>query len=540
MGRAAQFSARTQLLLFCLALACCVAPGGVARFEQDSTSRSAKVGLQDGVVAGIAAAGGKAWLGIPYAHPPIGLLRWQAPKAVAPWVGVRDARRLGRDCTQNLSPGSLLGRPGGLFVRGSEDCLVLNVYAPSNAVAGQGWPVMVWLHGGGFAAGTASNYDPSVLVQKQGVIVVTLNYRLGAFGFLAHPALSAEEPATGSGDYGLLDQQAALAWVQRNIAAFGGDPAKVTLFGESAGGFSACHQLTSPLAVHLFSGVIIQSGACTARAQNEPKLLAEAAGEQLAKDVGCDAVNDAAECLRKIPARRLARTVSHRLGALGPNSWGAVVGTPVLPVDAGDAFAMGAFTKVPVILGVNHDEGRLFGLLQLANGRLWSAPSYHQLLQHDYGPTAASLEARFPVAKFSTPAAAYAALITDTVFACPAKKMAKLLSIGTTTWLYEFDDPNAATSIPRFLGTPVLGASHATEIAYILQRRWIMADPATFDLAQRALSERMQDAWGAFARTGEPTGLNGQPWSSYPSIQILRPPDVPSRTSVFADPSCAE
>ena len=166
---------------------------------------------------------------------------------------MRSATRLGGDCVQNLSPRSLLGRPGGLFVRGREDCLILNVYAPSNAVAGQGWPVMVWLHGGGFSAGTAGNYDPSLLAQKQGMVVVTLNYRLGALGFLALSGLRAEDPAAGTGDYGLLDQHAALRWVRDNITAFGGDPRRVTLWASRSSSMcrrrwptSACRRCSSP------------------------------------------------------------------------------------------------------------------------------------------------------------------------------------------------------------------------------------------------------------------------------------------------------
>lgn len=298
------------------------------------------------------------------------------------------------------------------------------------------------------------------------------------------------------------------------------------------------HQLTSPRAGGLFAGAIIQSGACTAPAQNEPRPLAEAAGEELAKDIGCGAATDVPACLRSVPPYWLARTVSHRLGALGPNSWGAVVGTPVLPRSAADAFATGAYAKVPVMLGVNHDEGRLFGLFQLATGRLWSTHSYRRLLQREYGREAAALEARFPVTQDRAPSAAYAAMITEQTFACPAVETARLLIPRTPVWLYEFDDPDAITSIPNVLGAPALGAAHATEIAYILQRPWILADPARLSAAQRALSDRMQAAWGAFARTGAPIAPGDASWPVYPSIQRLAPSDARARASVFQPQAC--
>ena len=506
-----------------LALSACATPGGVPRLVHAPEAQPALVEVTGGRVRGVAADGGKAWLGLPYAHAPVGPLRWRAPQPASPWVGVRSATRLGGDCVQNLSPRSLLGRPGGLFVRGREDCLVLNVYAPSNAVAGQGWPVMVWLHGGGFSAGTAGNYDPSLLAQKQGMVVVTLNYRLGALGFLALSGLRAEHPVAGTGDYGLLDQQAALRWVRDNITAFGGAPRRVTLWGESAGGFSVCQQLAAPGAAGPFARTIIESGACTAPALNAPMQLAKAAGALTARDLGCADPAAAPACLRRLPAHRLAQAVSHRRGALGSNSSGPVVGGPTLPLPAAEAFQRGRFAHVPVLMGTNRNEGRLFAYLQQLTGRLWTVGGYRQLLRAEYGDRAPEVEARYPAALYGAPAAAWVALVTDEDFACPTAETARLLAPQVPVRLYLLDDTQAPSQLPHLPFFPRLGAYHASEIAYVLQRPWNLADPSRFDAGQRRLSRAMQDAWGRFARTGELDGSDQPDWPQPPFSRRLAP-----------------
>lgn len=515
---------RSALALVLLALGGCASPGAVVRLVRDPAARAVRAQVDGGVVEGVAAPGGRAWLGLAYAEPPVGPLRWRAPRGPLPWAGVRKAVRPGGDCVQNLSPGALLGRPGGLFVRGREDCLVLNVYAPPDAVEGAGLPVMVWLHGGGYAAGTAANYDPSRLATRRGVVMVTLNYRLGAFGFLAHPALSAEDPAAGSGDYALLDQQAALRWVRDNVAAFGGDPSRVTLWGQSAGGFSACHQLHAPGARGLFARVIVESGACTGRGDNLPLARAEAAGRRFARDLGCPRDGAAAAaCLRRAPAGRVARVVSHRPGVLGPNSWGAVAGGPVLPRPAADAFAAGEFAPVPVLMGTNADEGRLFAYLLRLTGRLGSAKSYRAVLAAAYGADAPLVEARYPVAAYGSPALAYARAVTDGAFRCPLARAAPLLAARAPVWTYVFADRRAPSVLPRLPGFPPLGAYHGAEIAYVFQRPWILADPRRLDAAGRRLSDDMQARWAAFARTGAPDAPGLDRWLRWPASHLFAP-----------------
>src|SRR5579871_262607 len=250
------------------------------------------VRIDDGLVRGASAAGVDSFLGIPYAAPPTGDLRWRPPRPAAGWTGVRDATAFGPSCPQAPSPFA----PPGPF---SEDCLYLNVYAPASRGGFGGRPVLVWIHGGGLVQDAARDYDGTKLA-ADGVVVVTINYRLGALGFLAHPALAAR-PGGSAGNYGLMDQQAALRWVQRNIARFGGDPDNVTIAGQSAGGLSVLAQMVSPGARGLFQRAIVQSGAFALNQQ--PLATAEAAGEKFATAVGCP--DQTAACLRNVPVSEL-------------------------------------------------------------------------------------------------------------------------------------------------------------------------------------------------------------------------------------------
>jgi para-nitrobenzyl esterase len=244
---------------------CGIRPGDVPQIVDADDARAVTVLTRSGPVVGASAAAGTAFLGIPYAAPPLGDLRWKPPQPVTPWSAPRDARKLGSACTQAVGMNAGAGEGGGLPF-GDEDCLYLNVYTPAAApAAGVRWPVMTYLPGGAFVLGAGDNYDPSRLAIEQNVIVVTVNYRLGALGFLAHPALTAETPSGASGNAGLLDQQAALRWVRDNIASFGGDPGQVTLFGESAGAWSACYQLASPGAAGLSTAPSCKAGPASIR-----------------------------------------------------------------------------------------------------------------------------------------------------------------------------------------------------------------------------------------------------------------------------------
>ena len=323
-----------------VAAAVLAASAGGAVASPASGGANPIVRIDDGLIRGASATGVSSFLGLPYAAPPTGKLRWRPPQPASSWSGVRDATQFGASCPQALTRNPFLP-PGAI----SEDCLYLNVYTPTLR-SGSGRPVLVWIHGGGLVQDGGRNYDGTKLA-ADGTVVVTINYRLGALGFLAHPAL-ASRPGGAAGNYGLMDQQAALRWVQRNIAQFGGDPHNVTIAGQSAGGLSVLAQMVSPGARGLFQRAIVQSG--TFALNQQPLATAEAAGETFATAVGCP--DQTAACLRSVP-------VSDLVSNFGVEIPGVVDGS-VLTQSIGTALARGQFARVPVINGITHDEELLF------------------------------------------------------------------------------------------------------------------------------------------------------------------------------------
>ena len=462
-------------------------------------ARADLVQTRDGAVRGVATAQARAFLGIPFAAPPVGALRFQPPAPAIPWRDVRDATRPGPICVQKSIPGA--GRQ-------SEDCLTLNVYAPAGADPSHPRPVMVWIYGGGFAFGDNQQYDPLRLAERQGVVVVAANYRLGALGFMAHAALR----GAGEGAYALLDQQAALRWVRDNIAAFGGDPANVTLFGESAGAWSACYQLTAPGAQGLFRRAILESGACTSPDSAVSMTAAETGGTRMAAELGCADPVTAADCLRRLPARTLIGAKARRRGLLGKSSWAPMFGGDTLPLSPRAAFEAGRFAAVPVIDGTNREEGRLFLDFGRLLGRLWTRGSYEHVLHDFFLENTAQVIAEYEPEARRSVGQAYADVVTDATFACPALTLDALLERRAPVYAYAFDDPEAPFDLPRAPFTAPLGAYHSSEIAYVFQTRWALSDPAQFDAAQTALSDRMQAYWGSFARDGRPVAADGAAW----------------------------
>jgi para-nitrobenzyl esterase len=479
--------------------ACALAPGRVGYLVRSPQARPLVAQTTAGPVRGVASPLGQAFLGIPFAAPPVGELRFRPPAPLTPWTKARDARRAGALCPQIDFPGS--GRQ-------SEDCLTLNVYAPADADPGHPRPVMVWLYGGGFETGDNIEYDPSRLAQRQGVLVVAPNYRLGPLGFLAHPALRGE----GEGAYALLDQQAALRWVRDNIARFGGDPGRVTLFGESAGGWSVCYQLAAPGARGLFQRAIIESGACLSPLSVTPLAKAEAGGVEMATSLGCGDGPEAAECLRRLSVRALLHAKSGRRGLLGLNSWSPPSGGDVLPQSPRAAFQAGRFLNLPTIDGTNHDEGRLFLYTNRLKGKLFTEGSYEGILRDSFEADTPRVLAEYAAAARRSRGLAYAAVVTDSTFACPALTLNNFLERRGTLYAYEFDDPRAVTTLPPTPFTPRLGAYHTAELAYVFQTPSIASDPKAFDSGQAALSDRMQAYWGAFAAAGDPNRPGLPPW----------------------------
>ena len=488
------------LAAVCAGLAgCALRPGDVPDLVRSRDARADVVATTEGPVRGVATPQGRAFLALPYAAAPVGLLRWAPPRPHAAWVEELDATRPGAICPQAALPGA--GRP-------SEDCLTLNVYTPPGVRTDARLPVMVWVYGGGYAIGYNSQYDLSRLAQRQGVVTVAINYRLGALGFLALPELRGQ----GSGGFALLDQQAALRWVKANIAAFGGDPGKVTLFGESAGGWSVCEQLTAPGARGLFQRAIIESGACTSPLSAIPEAQAERGGLEMAAELGCNDPSTALACLRALPPGRVLKATPHRPGLLGKDSWSAAWGGDVLPLSPRAALEQGRFMAVPVIDGSNHDEARLFLDTNRLKGSLYSHASYVKIITDFFGDRTPQVLAAYDAEAKRSYVDAYLDIVTASTFACPALTTDSLLERRAPVWAYEFDDPQAVNRLPRAPFTPPLQAFHSSEIAYVLQTPWIVADPARFDAGQRALSDRMQAAWADFARTGDPNGAGAPSW----------------------------
>ncbi len=480
------------------------------------------VSTADGAVRGLANGAVNEFLGIPYAAPPVGVLRWRPPQPAASWTGIRGATQFAPHCPQLAGP---FGQAST-----SENCLFLNVFTPRPQRAGSHFPVMVWIHGGALVSGESNDYDPTQLV-ADGVTVVTINYRLGALGFLAHPALAG---ANGqSGDYGLMDQQAALRWVQRNIAGFGGNPHNVTIFGESAGGLSVLSQVASPQARGLFERAIAESGSYNLTQASLSS--AEAAGQTFAANAGC--ASQAAACLRKLPVS----TILANQDAAGytPN-----INSQVLPETLKSAFASGDFNRVPIINGTNRDEWRLFVALSELAGNPVTASNYQSMISSTLGiPAAAAaiIAAKYPLSAFPSPSIALGAVGTDAIFACPALAIDQSVSHFVPTFGYEFNDENA----PELFLPPVsfpYGAAHASEIQYLMDLP-TAAFPGTLSAQQQQLASIMKGYWTNFAKRGIPAASGTPFWPLFSNLtqkmQSLAPPTPQTETDFASTHNCA-
>jgi para-nitrobenzyl esterase len=474
------------------------------------------VGVADGKLQGKRAGATDEYLGIPYAAPPVRSLRWEPPQLPARWTGIRPAVAFAPHCPQSA----------GDFGRASatENCLYLNVFRPASSDAGN-LPVMVWIHGGGFVGGESDDYNPSALVAN-GVIVVTLNYRLGALGFLADPTL-ASRPGGPTGDYGLMDQQAALRWVHRNIRAFGGNPANVTIFGESAGGQSVLVQLASPTARGLFAKAIVESGGYAEYPL--PLATAEAQGHAFAVKAGCakPTSRQTAQCLRKLP-------VSTVLADQDQSGASADIDGHVLTQPLKTALASGNFSHVPVIDGSNHDEWRLFVALAESEGHFVTAANYQATIRSTLFVSrqlASLIATKYPLSAYQSPPLAMSAVGTDAIFSCPTLLLDQDMSKYTPVYAYEFNDENAPSSYPN-PGFPY-AATHASELQYLF------ALPAgshgTLSAQQRRLAAAMQREWTSFAKTGVPTAPGAAAWPQFTYANQVVLSLVPAHPELEAD-----
>lgn len=440
------------------------------------------------------------FFGIPFAAPPVGEQRFRPPAAPASWTEPRDAQEMGPGCLQAGVFSALLPVPNQ-----SEDCLSLNVWAPTAATA-EPRPVMVWAHGGGFTSGASSVYlYDGARLAEQGVVVVSFNYRLDRLGFLAHPALGADAESGTSGNYGLLDQIAALEWVQRNIAAFGGDPSNVTFFGQSAGGISGCALAASPLADGLFHKLIIESGGCLSSMRHLREDVgrwtsAESEGIADATSLGCDGP-DAAACLRALPASAFIDELKTPDNLLpGP---GSIFGLPVVDgyvLPEAPGARMNTPLGVPLLIGANENEGSLL-------------PGELTEVKTSTGFAALVRE------RFNNPEAILAEYGTDddrrvqgkikrllsNVFACHARLIAARAAAHGPAYLYHF------ARIPPTDGALLGGAYHGAEVAYVF------GDPLEgdgYEAIDRTLSEQMMGDWVSFATRGAPSDAATR-WPAY-------------------------
>ncbi len=441
-----------------------------------------RVATTSGVVRGAVAGATWAFKRVPFAAPPVGELRLRAPAAASCSATELDATQLGPACPQ-LDDTTYVG---------DEDCLHLNVWAPASGGAAR--PVMVWIHGGGNAIGTAVDplYDGRRLAEAGDVVVVTTNYRLGQLGYLADAALATADGSVGN--YGTLDQIAALRWVHDNIAAFGGDPGNVMVFGESAGGRNTCTLVAAPAAGGLFHRALIQSGAC--------KFIDDVAAGQVTADavvaaLGC--TGDRRTCVRAATAEQLIRANAQPVGALAGGTYGSVIDGVVLLEQPEAAIASGRHHAMPFAIGANADETAREAPASLTE------QAYQALVRAQYGAIANAVLAQYPSAAYPSPRAAYVRLTTDSRFVCPSREIATSADRGQTEPVYRYFFQYRATQV---------GAPHGIDVPYVFgsfDAILINGQPYVPTAADQALSAAVQGYWTRFARGGDPGGTPAWP-----------------------------
>lgn len=477
--------------------------GGDAGAEDAGPAPGPRVSVEGGMLEGVTGGEGvHVFYGIPYAKPPIGDRRWRPPEPPEAWEGVRDATAPGVACPQI----------GGAFGDGSvdEDCLLLNVWTPELSPESP-LPVMVWIHGGGFAVGSGHErlYEGSLLARSGPVVVVTINYRLGVLGYLAHASLSAEQGGR-SGNYGFMDQQQALRWVRRNIGRFGGDADAITLFGESAGGLSVCAHLAAPSSHELFHRAISQSGICYVFMEDltEGERLGEAAVESL----GCAGDGDVPACLRAASVESLldvplsSGTPGGALFEEHALPYRMIVDGELFPESVHEAFEGGRIADVPFICGANSDEGNLFTIA--FDSGVETEEHYTEAVARLWGPdNGAAIAAHYPAGDFDDPAAALSRVTTDGHFVCQARAAGRAAAAaGRAAWVYLF------TQEPFGNGWPGIGAYHGAEILFVFGNG---APGFGRPGPQLPLSEATQRYWTRLASTGDPNGGDDPTWTAH-------------------------
>ena len=475
---------------------------GSLRLQAQTSAPQVKIdagtlqGLWDPVAPNVAA-----FLGIPFAAQPVGNLRWKAPQPPPTWSGIREATKYGPACPQTPSPW-LPEMLGIQKMATDEACLYLNVWTP-NLRGTEKLPVMVWIHGGGNVEGSAEWPPLGSTLAREGVVVVSLNYRLGVFGFFVYPALAAESPHHVSGNYGHLDQVEALRWVKRNISRFGGDPNNVTVFGASSGALDICNLMTSPVAAGLFQRAIMQSGVCVDSVYPVTR-QAESNGELLAKDFGIQTLPESLAALRALPAEKLLLTAAKddRVD-LEP-----VVDGWFFPEQPATAFANGKQAKIPVIVGSNDDEVSIFAspIVGGKSNRPRTVDEYRQWLRREFGPMADKVFAQYPVHSEMDVPGVFRTMDTDFDFGFGARLLAiEMARIHQPAYLYHFTYVGAG----EFAS---LGAFHSEESMFLSKKYWTTWIHRPYD---QTLSSAIIGYWVEFAKTGNPNNSALPMWPAY-------------------------
>lgn len=517
---------KAALPLFALALSFAAPASGEDLFANIKSGKPEIVKISDGQLKGYAANGVSTFLGIPFAAPPVGDLRWKPPAPPAKWTGVRDAGAFGPACVQTNTFG-VFAVPSK-----SEDCLYLNVFTPTSGRS-KLRPVMVWIHGGGLINGRTNDYDARKLVKDGDVVVVSPTYRMNAFGYMAHPALDKEGHAFGN--YGTMDQQAALKWVQANIKAFGGDPNNVTVFGESAGGLATLFNIVSPGAKGLFHKAILESG--VSAAAQTPLEAAEKIGTDFATAMGCE--DQTAACMRS----KSVDEIIAKAGRFLNSAVRSVDGT-VLPGQLQTLMAEGKYNKMPILMGNNLNEWTWFtSLTELATKKPMATEDYEKTLTTTFGAErAAKIVAAYPVGSQPSPSETFSLALTSWGFVCPSRRIMRSADKnGSTLYVYEFMD----TKAPQYFA-PVsypYGAAHTLEIQYIFPGYHGAAGvKKPLNAEQQKLSDAMVKYWTNFAKTGNPNGKGVPNWPKWTDAnqqtQLLNAPTITTAKDSGVDRKC--
>ena len=503
-SRSSRLSDILQVSIVISMLAACGGGGGdtglganapepvAARCPVDVAARPGTVLTDSGAVTGVNEGALWSWKGIPYAAPPLGPLRWREPEPAQCWAGERLASEYGAQCPQ-LADDAVVG---------DEDCLTLNVWAPEQA---EGAPVLFFVHGGGNTIGSASDplYDGAELASRTGSVVVTIEYRLGALGFFAHEALSQESAAGVSGNYGFLDQVAALEWVQANIAGFGGDPARVLLFGESAGAQNTLVHMASPRSAGLFSSALVQSGGTykTTLAQGIEQMAI------VVDTVGCNGADELA-CMRGRSVAEIAAVPS----APGPLErglqYGPLIDGDILPDNAAEVIARGEHNHVPFVIGSNaHETSRMVASVA-------SEAEYEAVVRGMYGlPLGNLLLSQYPASGFASPRAALIRLTTDVTWTCPTRRLARAAAASQDEPVFRYYFSWTAPGPAGIL----IGATHGLELPFVFRNFSALSSGFEPSAADIDLSVTMQRFWSQLAAGGNPNADDTVVWPEYQS-----------------------